>query len=318
MNYHAPPFIISPPTLPIPGYVKTSEKINKIIWRPLPDYMGKTFTHIIGYFLIVHEMVSEYYVLDADITLPKAESIYRKLLSWADSLPNELSRREENTHHEFTMHIWYHTTIIDLFRPLFEYPPQERLLTFSAFDSHPVTVFSASIKQLKYLIYNFRSRFHDPTFSILWQSGMLYLINAFLRDCSQTEAQFYFHLCMRGYQRLASCVPIVRGIVLSILNIAVKSDVMLPAHAQNLFVEVMQESAKRFTTGKQKYMSLYPIDHVVAVKDLKAATLEVLAQEFEDLMLSNEDETSMSTNIWRLETSKDVVFTEPGNLSTSG
>ncbi len=67
--------------------------------------MGPTFTALCGLWSIAHDLIRAYYdgedanapILNAQ--LETAEGFFRRLLAWADSLPLELVRGDQSTHH---------------------------------------------------------------------------------------------------------------------------------------------------------------------------------------------------------------------------
>jgi len=85
-------------------------------------------------------------------------------------------------HHAATVHIFFHTAVLDLFRPF----PYQRIQTpfsldkFAADNPTPEGVCDASINQLKHLILIFRSKYPCATSSMLWQNVLLYVANACL------------------------------------------------------------------------------------------------------------------------------------------
>jgi len=148
---------------------------------------------------------------------------------------------------------------------------------------------AASIQQLKRLVYQYRSSFESAKYSILWQSGMLYLVNHVLRHLTGHEARFYFLLCMNGYKHLSRHMPFVSGIVQSLLALAVRHENQgLTEDAGRLFDEVRRGCDWRRHHG---FASAYPVDLDVASADPSAATLERLAEDFQVLAVGIGDET---------------------------
>jgi hypothetical protein len=139
--------------------------------------------------------------------------------------------------------IWFHTAIIDLFRPFEHEFPQPKPPGFAG-NATPKAVITASIEQLKRLVYQYRADCESSKYSIIWQSGMLYLVNYILRDLSSNESQFYFLLCMRGYQHLARYMPFVSGIVQNLIFITNRQGVPLTVNTQRLLEEVRDESRR--------------------------------------------------------------------------
>jgi hypothetical protein len=173
--------------------------------------------------------------------------------------------------------IWFHTAVIDLFRPFEHEFPQPKLPAFAGVNAIPKAVISASVEQLKRLVYQSRAHCESSKYSIIWQSGMLYLVNYILRDLSSNESQFYFLLCMRGYQHLARYMPFVSGIVQSLIVMTNRQDGSLTANTQRLLEEVRDESRR-----SREFFSAYPVDLEMVAKGPSSATLEKLTSRFQE------------------------------------
>jgi hypothetical protein len=108
---------------------------------------------------------------------------------------------------------------------------------------------------------------------------MLYLVNHILRCYSGPEAHFYFLLCMRGYQYLARHMPFVGGIVKSLFTMAMRLRTVLPEDARMLLEEMRGQNQQ-----SQEFLSAYPIDLHATSAENSAATLESLAQEYQEIV----------------------------------
>ena len=93
-----------PPNLPIPG--KSEPDSDAPSLHPLPAYMGGTFTLLCEFWLIVQEFALYYYAnsefgvsLQDRIPLAVAETIYQKLLRWADTALISVVDGEIEPHH---------------------------------------------------------------------------------------------------------------------------------------------------------------------------------------------------------------------------
>ncbi|PNP74986.1 hypothetical protein FNYG_11633 [Fusarium nygamai] len=217
------------------------------------------------------------YYLERSVSMASAVAIFQRLLGWADALPAGVQRHESNPDHVLNIHIWCHTAIIDLFRPFEHEFPQLKLPAFAGVNATPKAVISASIEQLKRLVYQYRANCESSKYSIIWQSGMLYLVNHILRDLSSNESQFYFLLCMRGYQHLARYMPFVSGIVQSLIVMTNRQGAPLTANTQRLLEEVRDESRR-----SREFFSAYPVDLEMVSKDPSSATLEELTSRFQE------------------------------------
>lgn len=219
----------------------------------------------------------------AALSISSAILIFENLLGWADSLQEGVKRDERNPDHVLNLHIWFHTTVIDLFRPFAGERPQPRLGPVEDKFATPAAVIASSIQQLKRLVYQYRSQFESAKHSIIWQSGMLYLVNHILRDLSSNESQFYFLLCMRGYQHLARRMPFVSGVAQSLFAVALRQGTLLMDDAKALINEVRSENQR-----SQKFLSKYPVDLDTAAVDPQAATLGKLVEDFQELEVDAE------------------------------
>lgn len=103
MNFHTS-YINVAPWLPIPG-TTIGRREGETVQFPLSAYMGGTFTELCQLALIVNEILGHYY--DSGDKVPpisrasfdQAETIYRRLLHWADSLPLSFARGPAMPYH---------------------------------------------------------------------------------------------------------------------------------------------------------------------------------------------------------------------------
>ncbi|PVH95427.1 hypothetical protein DM02DRAFT_617915 [Periconia macrospinosa] len=269
-SYHRNPLAKTAPNLPIPGDIHANDS-NR---RPLPPYQGQVYTSVCKFWSIVCEMTTEYFGKN-QVTLPTAELIFQKLLAWSDCLEDCVKRGEHPIDGVTYLHIWFHTIVLDLFRPFANSKPQPKLTTLAGNSATPTKVIEASIEQLKRLIYSYRASSKSANYSIIWQRGMLYLVNYVLYNSTYNEAPFYFLLCMRGYQNLAQIAPFIRGLVQGIATVAVQLGTMLPEGALKLFEDIESEGWR-----SHKYMSTYPVNLFSSTVDPETATLEHLIHEF--------------------------------------
>ncbi|CZR35995.1 uncharacterized protein FPRO_03745 [Fusarium proliferatum ET1] len=269
MSYHQAPIPKRTPRFRIPGKPLIAGQHD----MPSTD---ATYTAVCQFWLIAFDMNYLYY-FERSISVSSAVAIFQRLLGWADALPAGVQRHESNPDHLLNIHIWFHTAIIDLFRPFEHESPQPKLPAFAGVNATPKAVISASIEQLKRLIYQYRANCESSKYSIIWQSGMLYLVNHILRDLSSNESQFYFLLCMRGYQYLARYMPFVSGIVQSLIVMTNRQGGSLTADTQRLLEEVRDESRR-----SREFFSAYPVDLEMVAKDPSSASLEKLTSRFQE------------------------------------
>ena len=106
--YHLPG--TSPPREPVPQLITAHAKGQasmKKAEEPTTNFADQTFGAMCNLVVIIHEMTSSYYeqtdvpLLD-NISFESAESMYQKILAWADVLPESLTR---------STHCYDHTVI---------------------------------------------------------------------------------------------------------------------------------------------------------------------------------------------------------------
>lgn len=186
MNYQNA-YIHIPSWLPIPGSVILRSDGESEPFE-LPAYMGQSFTELCRLTPLINEMLHEYYD-SGDGVAPTnrasfafAQGLYARMLDWADALPVSMARGDDMPHHAAIVHIYFHTAVLDLFRPFPYMRPETpyRLDNLPSDDPTPKGVCHASINQLKHLILIFRSRYHCAASTMLWQNALLYVANACL------------------------------------------------------------------------------------------------------------------------------------------
>jgi hypothetical protein len=215
-------------------------------------------------------------------SLAHAQLVYRRLLKWASQLPRDVRRGNHAADHAVALHIWLHTAIVHVLRPYAGIEPQPRLASFASGDATPDNVVAASIRQLKRLVYTYRLRFETANFNILWHTGMLYIMNHIVREDATHDSEFYFLLCLRGYQRLGRYVPIVGGIVQGLFALAIRGGAILPDEARRLFGEMRRE-----TEIVGRFWSTYPVDLHMMSRNSNAASLETLVRDFNEMTVAS-------------------------------
>lgn len=186
MNYQIA-YVDIPSWLPIPGTSIVRSNGDSVPFE-LPSYMGQSFTQLCKLTPLISEMLQNYYD-SGDGVAPTnrasfsfAQGLYNRLLDWADSIPVAMARGDGMPHHAAIVHIFFHTTVLDLFRPFPYQRPDTpfRLDQLAAENPAPEVVCYASVNQLKHLILMFGSQYPSAMLSILWQNALIYVANACL------------------------------------------------------------------------------------------------------------------------------------------
>lgn len=92
-----------PPLLERPGQAPSFDKsLTSTHSASKPSYAGKSFPYFCQFWCVVHEIAAMYYSsskhIHEHVPLAYAESKFRQLLAWADSLPPDCSRHEGMPH----------------------------------------------------------------------------------------------------------------------------------------------------------------------------------------------------------------------------
>jgi hypothetical protein len=272
-----------PPSLPIPG---RDEPVAQ-----LPDYMGNTFPESCRFESIRARLILTYNAngWDAErIPLKFAESVYQEFLAWMDSSPVAVARDDKGEHHVLVLRIWYHTAIMDVFRPFLG--KKLKLTTFDTADCTPEQVFKASLEQLKHLAIYYRLSHVSATHSILWHDALLYVANAVVNDVSDPDWHFYFVMCLWGYIGLYPAFQVAGSILQGLLYVAIRLERIDMKTARCLLYRLRQRGDHH---GVTESTSATKVDLETAVKDHDAAQADALAKKMNDLEIFEDfvDET---------------------------
>ncbi|CEI62340.1 hypothetical protein FVEN_g12036 [Fusarium venenatum] len=291
VNFRTKHRILHPPPLPIPGDVSGP---------PLIDHMGSTFTWICKFWLITHKIFGEGFNSFSRMPVSYAHQMYQLLLDWAAALPDEVKRSDTCPHHVLVLHIWYHTSIIDIWRPFLENHQEEEMLQSSVAKA----AHTASIQQLKRLSYIYRTRFESTNMTMFITPGFLTLINDVFRNPEASDAQFWFILATRGCLSIASWCKGLRGITEGLMTIGWQNGTFRrQGWAGNSIIEDVH-SATRALVQDGAYSSLYPISLDSVSEDMEDIGMEALAREFQRLTAQHEPrgkEVEMTTEqpVWK-------------------
>ncbi|KAJ4387481.1 hypothetical protein N0V93_008073 [Gnomoniopsis smithogilvyi] len=248
------------PWLPIPGTIIDRDDGSTVPFR-LPPYMGESFTQLCRLAPLINRIVHQRRLATNDgVSLKVVEETYMMLLQWADSLPIAAGPGRNMSPHVAIMHIQFHTAVMDLFRPLLQQNPKQRL-EFGSFNAENRTVEDvclASINQLKHLVLVFRTRYAGARSCFLWHTALLYVANDCVsesmilpgnkteeNDVDMTGANIdgakqviWFMACVDGYKALAPQFPIVSGIVQGLLSMGIEQGMVTAAEGRAYMEEV--------------------------------------------------------------------------------
>ncbi|KFA68738.1 hypothetical protein S40285_09554 [Stachybotrys chlorohalonatus IBT 40285] len=186
-----------------------------------------------------------------------------------------------------TSDIWLHAALLDVVRPFTGNIPQEtvRWKTFVAPDSSARAAYNASVNQLKRLVLDYRSNYESSCYSLLWQTGMLYLVNAILETPRDPEWHLYFLLCIYGYEALRRPYGVSATIGKGLLSMILRDTDMSGGEARRILEQLQGGEALEL---RNHLRARFMADLKMAPVDPKNASVESLAKQFETLALFND------------------------------
>jgi hypothetical protein len=191
--------------------------------------------------------------------------------------------------------IWYHSAILDLFRPFVakRRSAETHLKTFASTGSTAQAVFDASVAQLKRLILVYRTEHELTHRCITWHTGMVYLANAILKAGGGAAAadapddrRFYFLLCIYGYQNLYAGFRVAATVAQGLLSMAIRDGALPSSEARVLLEELYKNGKHHAVLGNVR--STFIVDQELALTNSEEAQVETLAEKFEELALLDE------------------------------
>lgn len=151
--------------------------------------------------------------------------------------------------------------------------------TFAGITVTANDVCTASIAQLKHLITEYRLHYKSSNYTILWQTALIYAINAILNDADSLTWYTDLLTCIYAYESLARSWRVVGGISKGLLSLAMrKSD--LSSRAAVRILGDLRRGGLQEISGEIR--ATFIADLTLALTDHKAASMEHLAGQFED------------------------------------
>ncbi|KAK1494298.1 hypothetical protein CCUS01_13713 [Colletotrichum cuscutae] len=286
-----------PPVLPIPdGEIadaspKRLAHVDAHMITPAsPRFMGHTFPALCSFWKIMQGVSISYYKnrespLQEHINLNFAELKYRELLDWSQALPPDAALRDDSPHHVVILHIWFHAAVLDIFRPFVHGPQRDRsrVLSFSERHLSPDDAFGTSVRQLKQLVINYRCYHKSSTYTMLWQTALIYVSNAVLHDTHDPEWRFYFLACIYAYEGLRKSYRVAELISRALLTMALRGGCMTVSEANTLEVQMTEAGGGLLKDNDVR--ATFMVDLDLAMSNPEAARVEVLAKRFNEIVL---------------------------------
>ncbi|KZM20236.1 uncharacterized protein EKO05_0003682 [Ascochyta rabiei] len=291
-SFFAKPPIRYPPNLPIPGdnLDILAAPASSGSTNPSPTHLDHIFAALSKFWVIVQEIFAVYNMQDdaplVERVIPAfAEAKYQKLLAWADTLHTELGNSKDSTAHAHIFHAIYHTTILNLFRPFLDPPNVIHLRSFSSADGTSRAVFSASVKQLKRLMYNYRT--HVPRHmaqSSMFNAAVLHISSIVVKQAAIDPSwRFFFRLCFDYWKDVHVCYRVFAGVVPAHLSLALQCGAITVQEAR-LMNQEFQAAGRHHRVADEVLTDSY-IDFEKAIRKEDGATMHELTERFKELMM---------------------------------
>ncbi|KAF4925793.1 Activator of stress genes protein 1 [Colletotrichum viniferum] len=220
------------------------------------------------------------------------ELVYKRYLAWADGLPLDLVRAGESQHHVLLLHVYFHTFVLDLFRPLIRHGDAMRvkLESFTSQQASPEAICAASATQLRWLAATYLQTCASASYSFSWNTALLYVANAAFREPKQgidgSERRFDVRTCIVGYQKLQKCFRLPQAIIRGLLSMVLREGLITSAEARAI-IKDSEEKGKHHPTS-DPILAPFVIDLDLCLVDREAALVDRLAAEFDEIAIFNE------------------------------
>lgn len=179
----------------------------------------------------------------------------------------------------------YHTTILNLFRPFLDPPNIIRLRSFSSPNSNSSTVFSATVKQLQRLVYNYRT--HLPrrlAQSCIFNAAVLHLSSIIVRRATVDPSwKFFFRLCFDYWKDVYVCYRVFAGMVPAHLLLALDAGAITADEARLMHQDFL--AVGRHHRVVEEVLTDSYVDFQKAIRKEDGATMHELAEKFKELMM---------------------------------
>ncbi|KAF9872647.1 hypothetical protein CkaCkLH20_09826 [Colletotrichum karsti] len=209
---------------------------------------------------------------------------YYKLLTWAANLPESLVRSKHSPSYVLNLHMWFHGTVLYLFRPFIPIDKQHGFKSWTPSAAQVPAIFAASLEQLKDLVDVYMS-LPSRTNSILWHTALMHVANAAAIVSSDPEWRHHFLKCIFAYLGLYRSFTVAGVIAKGLVAMAVKRGALDNTEGRYLLQELKATKNQR---ALETATGFFVTDFDLAVIDPKAATANTLIREFDDLSLLDE------------------------------
>lgn len=182
---------------------------------------------------------------------------------------------------------FYHCVILNIFRPFTiaaESPAlgnNVKLVTFASPDSSPHAASSASLNQLKRIIFDYSFLYQKKLQLSLMNGALVQVADASLRDRNDRDWRLYFLLCVRCWLELYICYQIFEDIVPAYLSMALRNGMLTTREAEALKAELHANGTHH--ANSERPTTSFTADFKLALTHPDEAEAHTLAQRFSEL-----------------------------------
>lgn len=178
--------------------------------------------------------------------------------------------------------MYFHGAVITIFRPFQHEEQSWQLSSFSAHDSSPAAVFTASLNQLKRLVLRMHLERSPCEHSLFLSTALIYVFGGILRNPSDKECKFYFTLCMVLCSQLFSWYRVLGPIIQGTISMALRDGAVPSAEAHELLEKYMA-AGKSIETFETSSSAAFSLDFDLAMTAPEKALTQSLVEQFEEL-----------------------------------
>jgi hypothetical protein len=195
--------------------------------------------------------------------------------------------------------VYFHAIVTDVFRPFVHGTELDTgLSSFATPQASAKGVYAASVNQLKRLLLLYKMNFNTATFSVIWQTSIVYVANAMVHEAGtdSTEWRYYLYLCIAGLEDLYGSFRVFGSIVKALLGMAMDHGAITAAEARRVRSELQElgqvyQPMRPLKEDNGAEVANWIINLDLAVTDPEAAQGSNLAARFDSMVLQDEDES---------------------------
>lgn len=154
--------------------------------------------------------------------------------------------------------------------------------TFAGTGTTINAVCAASVAQLKHLIVSYQLNYRPLSYSILWHTAVIYVVNAILSGEGGPSWYPDLLLCIYAYETLNRSWRVAASIAKSLLSLAMKKGKLSSSTARRVISEINNDGAGKIS---DEIRATFMADLDLALSDPGSSTVEHLANQLETNML---------------------------------